>query len=137
MAAFLNRALSLPATTLDFFTDDNGSVFEGDVNRLAAAGITKGCNPPDNSTYCPDASVTRGQMAAFLVRGFGYTNPGTGNLFTDDDGSVFEDDIDKLGTAGVTKGCNPPPTTTASVPVILCNVTRWRRSSAEPLDSPP
>jgi beta-lactamase superfamily II metal-dependent hydrolase len=108
MAAFLNRALHLPATAADFFTDDNDSVFEADINRLAAAGITKGCDPPDNTTYCPDASVTRGQMAAFLVRGFGYTDPGTGDLFTDDDGSVFEDDIDKLGTAGVTKGCNPP-----------------------------
>jgi hypothetical protein len=29
----------------------------------------------------------------------------------DDDGSVFEGDIDRLGTAGVTRGCNPPTTT--------------------------
>ena len=30
------------------------------------------------------------------------------DLFTDDEGSVHETDIDRLGTAGVTKGCNPP-----------------------------
>jgi hypothetical protein len=108
MAAFLNRALKLPATSTDFFTDDNDSVFEGDINRLAASGITKGCNPPANTMYCPDGSVTRGQMAAFLVRGFGYTDNGGGDLFIDDDDSIFEGDIDRLGTAGVTKGCNPP-----------------------------
>ena len=48
MAAFMVRALDLPATDIDFFTDDNGSVFGDDINRLAASGITRGCNPPDN-----------------------------------------------------------------------------------------
>ena len=108
MAAFLVRALDLPATSTDFFIDDDESMFEGDINRLAAAGITKGCNPPDNDRYCPESNVTRGQMAAFLVRGFGYTDPGEGDFFVDDDGLVFEADIDRLGHAGVTKGCNPP-----------------------------
>jgi S-layer homology domain len=108
MAAFLTRALRLSAATKDWFRDDNDSVFEDDINRLAEAGITKGCNPPDNTRSCPDKGVNRGQMAAFLVRARGYTNQGRGNLFIDDDGSVYESDIDKLGTAGITKGCNPP-----------------------------
>ena len=108
MAAFLNRALDLPATPIDFFVDDDGSTFEVDINRLASAGITRGCDPPDNDRFCPDGFVTRGQMAAFLVRAFGYSDQGAGDLFIDDDGSVFEGDIDKLGTAGVTAGCNPP-----------------------------
>ena len=92
----------------DPFTDDDGSIFEADIERLAAAGITKGCNPPANTRFCPDAPVTRGQMAASLVRAFGYTDDGGGDLFIDDDGSTFEADIDRLGAAGVTKGCNPP-----------------------------
>lgn len=108
MAAFLNRALNLPATGTDFFTDDNGTTFEDDINRLAAAGITKGCGAVGSGMYCPNGQVTRGQMAAFIVRAFGYTDDGGGDLFTDDDGSVFEPEIDRLGTAGVTKGCNPP-----------------------------
>ena len=111
MAAFLNRALRLPATSRDFFGDDDDSTFESDINRLAAAGITKGCNPPRNDHFCPEGKVTRGQMAAFLVRGFGYTAGLGRDLFDDDDGSVFEGDIDRLGTAGVTKGCNPPGNT--------------------------
>ena len=108
MAAFLTRALDLEPASDDRFADDEESIFEEDINTLAAAGITRGCNPPDNDEFCPDDFVTRGQMAAFLVRAFGYTDPGRGNLFQDDDNSIFEDDIDRLGTAGVTKGCNPP-----------------------------
>jgi len=108
MAAFLKRTLDLPPTEVDAFVDDDDSVFEDDINRLAAAGITKGCNPPANDAFCPERKVTREQMAAFLTRAFGYADDGDGDLFTDDDSSIFEADIDKLATAGVTKGCNPP-----------------------------
>ncbi|MEA2022750.1 MAG: Ig-like domain-containing protein [Actinomycetota bacterium] len=109
MAAFLVRAMGYTDDGGgDLFADDNGSIFEADIDRLGTAGVTKGCNPPANTHYCPDANVTRGQMAAFLVRALGYTDDGGGNLFTDDNGSIFEADIDRLGTAGVTKGCNPP-----------------------------
>lgn len=68
MAAFLNRAVSLPVATVDFFVDDAGSVFEDDINAIAAAGITLGCNPPTNDNYCPNDNVTRAQMASFIVR---------------------------------------------------------------------
>jgi hypothetical protein len=108
VAAFLVRAKSLPATLEDFFVDDEGSVFEDDINRLRAAGITFGCNPPDNDRYCPGDVLTRGQMAALLVRAFMYVDPGPGDWFIDDNGSIFEGDIDRLRQAGVTLGCNPP-----------------------------
>lgn len=67
MAAFLNRALSLDAGT-STFADTATHTFQADIAALADAGITKGCNPPDNTRFCPDDQVTRGQMAAFLVR---------------------------------------------------------------------
>lgn len=111
MASFLTRALTLPMSPTDFFTDDTGSVHEADINALAMAGITRGCNPPANDQFCPTASVTREQMAAFVVRAFGYADPGPGDRFEDDDDSVFEADIDALGAAGITKGCNPPANT--------------------------
>ncbi|MFN2302235.1 MAG: S-layer homology domain-containing protein, partial [Anaerolineales bacterium] len=38
------------------------------IKQLAAEGITSGCG---GSNYCPDQSVTRAQMATFLVRTFG------------------------------------------------------------------
>ncbi len=109
MAAFLTRAFDLSAYTgADRFRDDNGHVFEGSIERLAQAGITIGCNPPSNNRFCPDRDVTRGQMAAFLVRAFdlpAYTGP---DRFVDDDGSVFEGAIERLAQAGITIGCNPP-----------------------------
>jgi hypothetical protein len=108
MAAFLVRALGLTERLDNPFTDDDESVFEADIERLAAAGITKGCNPPANTLFCSDGKVTREQMAAFLVRALGYTDNGGGDLFSDDDLSIFEADIDRMATAGVTKGCNPP-----------------------------
>jgi hypothetical protein len=53
------------------FVDDNNSGFETDIEKLATAGITKGCNPPVNDRFCPTDAVTRGQMAAFLSRALG------------------------------------------------------------------
>ena len=39
------------------------------IEQLAREGVTGGCatNP---ARYCPDSTVTRGQMAVFLVRAF-------------------------------------------------------------------
>jgi len=68
MAAFLSRSQGLGATPRDFFRDDGSSIFEQSINRVAAAGITLGCNPPTNNRYCPSDLVTRGQMAAFIRR---------------------------------------------------------------------
>ncbi len=108
MAAFLVRFLGLTDDGGgDLFEDDNGSIFESNIDKLATAGITRGCNPGEGNTkFCPNDYVTRGQMAAFLVRAFGLTDNGGGNLFVDDDGTVFESNIDKLATAGITRGCN-------------------------------
>ena len=112
MAAFLVRAFGYSdAGGGDRFIDDDGSLFEADINRLATAGVTKGCDPPTNSRFCPADSVTRGQMAAFLVRAFGYSDAGGGDRFIDDDGSVFEADIDRIAAADITRGCNPPANT--------------------------
>jgi Tol biopolymer transport system component len=109
MAAFLVRALGYADDGGgDLFVDDDDSVFELAIDRLRTAGVTLGCNPPVNDRFCPDDRVTRGQMAAFLVRALGYADDGGGDLFVDDDNSVFELAIDRLGTARVTLGCNPP-----------------------------
>jgi hypothetical protein len=65
MATFLTRAFDVPWTATNWFTDDNGSTHEPNINRIAAAGITVGCG---GKSYCPDGAVTRGQMATFLRR---------------------------------------------------------------------
>jgi hypothetical protein len=107
MAAFIDRALGLSSSSIDFFGDDDGTTFEADINSLAAAGISRGCNPPVNDRYCPEDPVTRGQMAAFINRALGLSSSST-DFFLDDDGTTFEADINALAAAGVTRGCNPP-----------------------------
>jgi hypothetical protein len=122
MAAFLVRALGLPGSATDYFGDDNASVFESNINALAASGITKGC---DADAYCPNRPVTRGEMAAFLDRALGLPAT-TPDWFVDDDNSIFESSIDRLAAAGITAGCNPP-TNTNYCP--HSNVTRGQMAS--------
>jgi N-acetylneuraminic acid mutarotase len=101
---------AVPVTSLagaaGAFSDDDGNVHEPAIEKIADLGITKGCNPPANTRFCPDQAVTRGEMAAFLVRTLDLR--ATGSSFSDTEGNVFEVDIDKLATAEITKGCNPP-----------------------------
>ena len=92
------------------FVDVVDSPFYDDIIWLATAGITRGCNPPDNTRFCPDDFVTRGQMAAFLVRGLNLSGSGD-DRFVDTSGSVFARDIQILANAGITRGCNPPDNT--------------------------
>ena len=103
MATFLDRALDLDATSEDFFTDDETSVHEAAINRLAAAGITTGCEP---NKFCPKNPVTRAQMATFLDRAFDFPNTNV-DFFTDDEGLVHEAAINRIAAAGITTGCAP------------------------------
>ena len=77
------------------------------IERLYTAGITGGCgtNP---LLYCPEAVVTRSQMAVFLERGMhGNTfTPGTLPItFTDTAGHWAQYWIEALKNDGITSGC--------------------------------
>jgi acyl-homoserine-lactone acylase len=78
MASFVARALDWlddgelngsfpPATDRDAFGDDDGSVHEDAIDRIAALGIVQGFT---DGTYRPLATVLRDQMASYLVRAF-------------------------------------------------------------------
>ena len=50
----------------DRFQDvPSDNLFHDEINALASAGVTEGCEP---ERFCPGDQVTRQQMAAFLVR---------------------------------------------------------------------
>lgn len=85
------------------FSDDDGSVHEADIVTLYERGITRGC---DDTRYCPERSVTRGEMASLLVRSFGLKGS-PGDIFGDDDASVHESAIETLAANGITSGCAP------------------------------
>jgi hypothetical protein len=101
MASFLVRALDIPYTGTDYFADDDGSIHEGDINALAAANVTGGC---DSIRFCPHAAMTRAEMASLLVRALDLPSTST-NYFTDDGGSIHHANINALAAAGITGGC--------------------------------
>jgi hypothetical protein len=106
-ATFFARAFDLPSDGTDHFVDDDGHILEGGIDRLAAAGITQGCNPPANDRFCPNRQVTRAEFAAFIARARNLP-PSNVDHFVDDDGNVLEGSINRIADAGITVGCNPP-----------------------------
>lgn len=90
-----------------FIDVPSSHLFATEIEWLAATGTTRGCNPPGNDRFCPEQSVTRGQMAAFLNRALNLPSGGT-SPFGDDNGTTFETDISAIASAGITAGCNPP-----------------------------
>jgi len=92
------------------FWDDDGIVEEGYIEAIRSAGITQGCNPPINDFFCPERTLTRGEMATVFVRALDLPRS-SANLFTDTSESVHVNSINALAEAGITKGCNPPENT--------------------------
>ncbi len=126
-AAFLSRALGLTGDGgKDWFTDDNGSMFETEINRLAAAGILRGCDS-SASKVCPDKPASREMVAAMFSRALGLTDDGGKDWFTDDDGSKFETEINMLAAAGVARACNPPDGTKfcPDKPIVRGQIAAW------------
>ncbi|MFP4150280.1 MAG: S-layer homology domain-containing protein, partial [Nitriliruptoraceae bacterium] len=58
-----------PDPDLEGFSDTTGSRFESDILALASVGITTGTG---DGRFSPNSSVTRGQLATFLLRAADY-----------------------------------------------------------------
>lgn len=97
-----------PIATGAVFGDVPSGAFASDwIEQLAAEGVTAGCG---NGNYCPDANITRSQMAIFLLRGehgSAYVPPmATGTVFGDvPPGSFASDWIEQLAAESITGGC--------------------------------
>ena len=65
-----------PAGCEGRFCDDDDSVHQPGIERVAEWGITTGCDPGDPYLFCPNRQVTRAQMAAFLYRAVARANGG-------------------------------------------------------------
>lgn len=102
MSSFLARALDLDPVDGDMFGDVSGT-HEPNINAMAVAAITLGCNA-EQTLFCPDASVTRAQMASFLARALGLA-PLDDDRFADVSGTHAAN-INAVAEAGITLGCN-------------------------------
>ena len=115
MAAFLLRAMGhadhLP-TFQGYFSDvPSGLWFTGFVEHLFEHGVTAGC-ATSPLRYCPNDSVSRAEMAAFLLRGIDHADhlPAFQGYFDDvAAGLWFTGFVEHLFEHGITTGCSTSP----------------------------
>jgi hypothetical protein len=112
MAVFLERGMNgsgyvPPPASGSIFNDVGTGDFAANfIEQLYADGITTGCG---NNNYCPNAEITRDQMAVFLLRakyGSSYSPPAATGVFNDVDLSYWAVHwIEQLAAEGITAGC--------------------------------
>jgi hypothetical protein len=98
--------LSLPGP-YDFFDVGPANPFRDAITKVASNGITAGCG---GGNFCPDATVTRDQMAVFLLKGEHGSAfvppPASGTVFTDVPTTAFAADwIEQVHQEGIATGC--------------------------------
>ena len=115
MAVFLLKSEHgssyLPPACTGVFSDvPCPSSFADWVEQLATEGVSSGCG---GGNYCPSSSVTRAQMAVFLLKtsnGSAYVPPPAVGIFGDVPvGSFGADFIEALYGAAITGGCQASP----------------------------
>jgi hypothetical protein len=111
LKAKLGPAHTPPPPTGTVFADvPASSPYAPWIEELAALGITGGCG---GGNFCPDDTVTRRQMAAFLLKtkyGSAYVPPPASGVFGDVPASDgFAPWIEELYAEGVTGGCQAAP----------------------------
>jgi len=117
MAVFLGRGIHgsafTPPTATGIFTDVPETHWAANwIEQFYNDGITSGCST-NPLKYCPEDSVTRAQMAIFLLRakhGSNYTPPTATGIFSDVSRNHWAADwIEQLYNEGITVGCGTNP----------------------------
>lgn len=104
MGTFLARAAGLMPSSSEPFRDlGRAPLHRANISALADAGITGGCTDTD---FCPDRSITRGQMATFLANALDLDTSATSTRFGDvASGYVHAGAIEAIAREGITLGC--------------------------------
>ena len=128
-----------PAVTgAGHFSDDDTSVHQANIEIIADRGITVGCSP---GRFCPDQTVTRAQMMAFLARALNEeaSDPPTASRFTDVPADAwYLPHLERLADLGVAQadpdGAFRPtePLTRADMAVLLTRAFDHITAIAEP-----
>lgn len=88
------------------FLDDDNSIHEANIEAIATAGITNGCNLA-NDLFCPEREVTRAEMAAFLIRGLDLEDeliPFQGTFPDVPEDVWYTDYVETLASLGIAQG---------------------------------
>ena len=103
-----------PATGTVFNDVHVGDFGDAWIEELAGLQVTVGCG---DGNYCPNDSVTRAEMAVFLLKsehGSTYPPPGCARIFDDVPcpstvDFPYSDWIEQFDAEGITGGCAPAP----------------------------
>jgi hypothetical protein len=113
MAAFILRSLGdfdPPTPPSQRFLDvPPSNPFYRFIEQMAVRQITSSCG---GGNYCPTDPVTRGQMAAFIIKALGELDPPVPAMQRFEDvppSNPFYDFIDRMAVLGITSGCSTIP----------------------------
>ncbi|MBI5842457.1 MAG: S8 family serine peptidase [Chloroflexi bacterium] len=141
-SGIVNAGAAVGAVTPQTFSDVSTSYWAYSyIEKLYNAGITGGCsNNP--LMYCPASSVTRAQMAVFLLKGIHGSSysppPATGGVFGDVANSHWAAAwIERLFAEGITGGCGtgiycPEDTVTRAQMAVFLLKAKYGTSYAPP-----
>jgi hypothetical protein len=104
--------------------------FYGWIERIRELGITAGCSP---GLYCPDAPVTRKQMAVFIISAMGQTPSSASHnaYFGDLQDDGYRPFINRMYELGITGGCETgiycpdDPVTRGQMAVFISAARAW------------
>lgn len=85
------------------FVDDDGGHHEPNIEALFAAGIVGSCEAGSDH-FCPNEEISRGLFAAWIDRAFNLPET-TDDFFLDDNQNEYQDSINRVAAAAITKGC--------------------------------
>jgi len=129
-AVMLDASLNLGAASRDYFSDDAGAFYEEAANRLAEAGILKGCGQSAFSRLCGSENLTRAEAAVLLDEAFSFSDS-PNDYFRDDEGHWAEDAINDVAAARVASGCSSDSfcpddeTTRGQAATLICRANGW------------
>ena len=140
VAVLLARAARLPRPEapyrLDFADVPDSFPHASEIYALAEAGITVGCA---TGRFCPEAPVTRGQMARFLKRALELAplDSFDGRRFDDvPAGSTLSEAVHAIAAKGITVGCTKTsfcpdkPLTRGQMATLLARAFYWDGATA-------
>lgn len=91
------------------FCDDDNNPHEAAIDHVAAEGVTTGCGqgPGGEPEFCPDATATRAESLAMVLRAAGIQPVDSPDGFDDDDGHWAEGYANAAKLHGITNGVSP------------------------------
>ena len=104
------EAATLFANKLDLYKDGLQAGFtdvkSGAWYHNAVAAVKEGniMGSTGDNMFSPDRLITRGEVAALIVRAYGFKGTGKETSFTDIDNSIFKNDIATLVELGIADG---------------------------------